>query len=338
MPSDITDAILRPILKFSKIGDSSEIDDFFQDKAGMHCVKWFNATLANKGPWKDVVLVDTADNDLRFHRFWNQSDAIFGRDMSALEFLCLMSIIANECRGNFQPVAEKMGTAGHPGMAYLFDRIQGTGPDGKPVTRKRSYNTLAGNATARDCFNNADYIAAHGGLALGGKLQKTTDARWAGETWPSGFPTDPKLDAAGFIMQADFMKFRGRGFIQTTGRANYLPLIEFVQKYDGENSTVDFFRHQWSALKPAQAAFVSTNEHWDRLFQETDQIVAAEAIRLHNARSGNYLKLATDAATLNGKGAGSVFFMGLRISGGEAYAATFKDRVVAVLTAFRALV
>lgn len=327
MPTPITDALLKPILKIPPIADAAAIDGFFQKRSGMHCVKWFNATLADRGPWKGVVLVDNPANDLRFHQFWNQSDPIFGGDMRALQFLCLMSIIANECRGNFQPVAEKMGTAGHPGMAYLFDRIGA----------KRSYNTLAGNSTARDCFQNPDYISAHGSLSLAARLRNTSDARWAGEVWPTGFPTEPKLEIAGFLMQADFMKFRGRGFIQTTGRANYLPLIEFVRDYSGENSTIDFFQHKWKGLRPAQAAFVSTNEDWDRLFQESDQIVAAEAIRLHNARSGNYLNLASGAATLDGEGPGSIFFMGLRIGGGRAYATAFKERVAAVLTAFRAL-
>ncbi len=37
---------------------------------------------------------------------------------------------------------------------------------------------------------------------------------------------------------------------------------------------------------------------------------------MHHAKSGNYLKMAADAATLNGSGPGSVFFIGLRISGG----------------------
>ena len=40
------------------------------------------------------------------------------------------------------------------------------------------------------------------------------------------------------------MKFRGRGFIQTTGRVNYIELINFIQQYNGTNSTLDFFRHR----------------------------------------------------------------------------------------------
>lgn len=335
MPSEITTALIGPLVSLPPIPDSVAIDNFFQQQTGMHCLQWFNASLANTGPWKDVVLVDTPQNRLLFHQFWNQSDSIFGGDMTALQFLCLMSIFANECRCDFLPAAEKMGRKGHPGMAYLFDRIDFLDANGKVTGSKLSYNTLAGNKKAFECFNDADYIAAHGELPLAGTLARTADQRWSGETWPAEAPTSPNPAISGFITQADFIKFRGRGYIQTTGRANYLELIRFVKAFEGENSTIDFFQHQWSGLTPEQAAFTSTNDDWDRLFQQSDMIVAGEAIRRHNAGSGNYLNLSRDAAVLNGTGPGSVFFMGIRISGGPKYAELYKERVVAVLTALR---
>lgn len=328
MASEITSSLIRRFVEAKAIPDSVALDKFFQERAGTHFLPWFNANLAGKGPWSEVQrVVDTPQNRLRFHQFWNQSDPIFGGDMSPIQFVCLMSIFCNECRGDFQPMTEKMGIAGHPGMAYLFDKVGG----------KRSYNTLAGNSNARQCFNDPTFLSAHRSLPQADRLRQTNDARWAGEVWPAGFPTDPNPAISGFITQADFMKFRGRGFIQTTGRANYLPLIQFVQAYTGSNSTIDFFQHQWTGLSPTQAAFASTNQDWDRLFQESDLIVAAEAIRQHNVRSGNYLNLSNDAAILNGEGAGSVFFMGLRISGGTKYASLFKDRVVATLSALDTL-
>ena len=168
---------------------------------------------------------------------------------------------------------------------------------------------------------------------MSNQLARTTDNRWSGEVWPAGIPTDSNPSVTGFITQADFMKFRGRGFIQTTGRANYAPLIEFVQKYEGDNSTIDFFQLRWRDKTVDQVATETTNTDWDRLFQQTDLIIAAEAIRAHNEKSGSYLSLSADPAVLNGNGPGSVFFMGLRISGGKAYAATFQSRVAAVLGA-----
>lgn len=323
-PAGITAALINPFADV-QFNDSGDIDTFFQDRKGRHYVPWFNTTLADQGPWANVRLVDTPGNDALFHQFWDQSSVLFGGPISLIQFVCLMSIISNEVRGDFQPKSEKMGRTGHPGMAYLFDAITGL---------KRSYNTMNGNQTAFQCFNDETYIAAHGDLALADRLARTTDDRWSGAVYPQAdFPTDPNPAVSGFITQADFMKFRGRGFIQTTGRSNYAALIEFVKNYDGDNATITGFQANWGDKTPDQIAFETTNGDWDTLFQQSDLIIAAEAIRAHNANSGNYLALSADPVTLDGIAHGSVFFMGLRISGGQAYATTFKQRVRAVLAA-----
>jgi hypothetical protein len=121
--------------------------------------------------------------------------------------------------------------------------------------------------------------------------------------------------------------------IQTTGRVNYRALVEFVQGYTGENSVLDFFQRRWANRLPDQVCSESTNADWDRLFQNTDLILAAEAVRLHNVNSGNYLAISPDPAIQSGTGPGSTFFMGLRVSGGENYANRFRARVAAVLAA-----
>jgi hypothetical protein len=321
--SEITAAVVEA-LSAVKVANSTDIDGFFQNGKSQHYVKWFNGTLAGKGPWAGVTLVDTPQNDTGFQEFWDRTEDLFGGDASIIQFVCLMSIFANEVRGNFTPQTERMGRQGHPGMAYLFDAIQNL---------KRSYNTLPGNKTAFECFNDDNYTAAHGDLPLADQLAQSSDQRWSGEVWPSEFDTNPDPAVSGFITEADFMKFRGRGFIQTTGRSNYLPLIAFVQVNAGGNATIDSFKGSWAGKAPDQIAFESTNEDWDRLFQQTDLIVAAEAVRVHNQKSGNYLDLSSDASVLNGTGPGSVFNMGRRVSGSTKYAATFKQRVAAVLAA-----
>jgi hypothetical protein len=316
-----TDIVLDgiPDVQFT---NSKDIDNFFQQLKGANYIKWFNANLSNQGPWKDVRLVDTPQNDVGFHAFWNQIDRIFGGPIDLSQFVCLMSILSNEVRGNFSPKTEAIGVKGHPGISYCFDAIPGT---------KKSYNTLSGNRTALECFQHELYVAAHGALALGSQWARTPDTRWSGEKWLAEVVTDSNIAVSGFVTQADFMKFRGRGFIQTTGRANYLPLIEFVQSYDGENSTLDFYQHRWLGKPPDQIAFESTNDDWDILFQQSDLIIATEAVRVHNEKCGNYLALSSDAAVLNGNGAGSVFNMGKKISGADSYAGKFKDRIVVTL-------
>ena len=132
---------------------SQDIDDWSQRTLGDHFLPWFNANLAGKGPWNGVTVVDTPGNRLGFHAFWNNIDDLTGGTATPFQFLCLMSIFANECRADFTPKAERMGRAGFPGLSYLFDAIP---------KLKRSYNTLSGNKRAFDCFNSPAYNAAHG--------------------------------------------------------------------------------------------------------------------------------------------------------------------------------
>lgn len=295
---------------------AQQIDDWSKRTLGDRFLPWFNANCAGKGPWAGVTAVDTPQNRLGFHAFWNNIDDVTGGTATPFQFLCLMGIFANECRANFTPKPEQMGRAGFPGLSYLFDAIP---------SLKRSYNTLSGNKNALDCFNSAAYNAAHGTKPLAGRAMNTTDARWRGESYPRpDFPTDPDPRVTGYILEADFMKFRGRGFIQTTGRANYARLLSFVKSYTGDNNTLDFFALQWKNLSQNDAADASSNDDWDRLFNQSDLIIPAKAIGFHNQSSGNYLALSgdPDQAVLN---------MGKRISGGVAYANKFRDRMTQMI-------
>ena len=199
-----------------------DIDRFFRSRTGKGYAAWFNGTLSGVGPWDGVKVIDTPENERLAGQFWDRCRTVFGvGGASAVQFACLSSIFANETRGGYSPGPEIVGMKGHPGMAYAFNKIP---------QLKLSYNTLPGNRTAFECFNDSDFIDAHGRHDVGGRYRRTTDTRWAGEVWPSGAPYGHTTDDGGiFIGQADFMKFRGRGMIQTTGRQNYMALIAYIK-------------------------------------------------------------------------------------------------------------
>jgi hypothetical protein len=295
---------------------AEDIGEWSRRTLGDHFLAWFNANLPSTSPWEGVRLIDTPQNRLGFHAFWNNIREVTGSTATPFQFLCLMSIFANECRADFTPKAERMGRAGFPGLSYLFDAIP---------SLKRSYNTLSGNKRAFDCFNSGAFNATHGGKPMANRTRNTSDARWRGEVYPRpDFSTDSSPAVTGYILEADFMKFRGRGFIQTTGRANYSKLIRFIQSYEGENNTLDFYALQWRNLSEDVVADTSSNDDWDRLFSQSDLILAAKAIGLHNQSGGNYLALANDPDT-------AVFTMGKRISGGDAYANKYRTRVAQII-------
>ncbi|MEO7313372.1 MAG: hypothetical protein ABIX01_23520 [Chitinophagaceae bacterium] len=148
--------------------NATEIDHFFTRQNVNDFISWFNSNIAKKGFWAKLdsrAAVSMADDSMAHHRFtqlWNPEciQAIFQKSsVSLLQFLSLQSIINNETGGSVLPLTERVGRTGHPGIAYAFDKIAGV---------KKSYNTLAGNKTCLQLFNDAQYNGAFQNLPLGG--------------------------------------------------------------------------------------------------------------------------------------------------------------------------
>lgn len=305
--------------------NSTDINAFFTKKKGTDFISWFNATIAQKNYWgaagggQSIKMAADANALARFNQLWNQIPVLFESPaINLLQFISLMSIVNNETGGSVMPITERVGNQGNPGLAYAFNKIPGI---------KRSYNTLDSNITAYDLFHNADYIAQHGKLP-GSQFVNTTLAEFKGELWPAAVNTSTDPAVNGFLIEADFFKFRGRGFIQTTNRANYKALINFVISYKGTNPLVLQYQQKWSGSTADKIASVSSNADWDNLFQNSQMTIPSAAISVHNKLSGNYLskiQMATGAEA-------NVKKMGFAIAGGGAstYASLFLNRVVQV--------
>jgi hypothetical protein len=309
--------------------NGTEIIDFFHTRARSHFVEWFNANCANRQAWAGKAIGTTDDVKSRFRELWDNIPAMFDSDsINLLQFLALMSILINEVGQQLLPITELCGSAACPGLAYPFNNIAGV---------KRSYNLGQGNRQAGELFfDDPHFWEAHNHLPAADAVRASPNNKelWNGSVYPQHlFPTSLDPSQTGFIQQADFFKFRGRGFIQVTWRVNYRAIVSFVQDYEGANSTILRYKSAWQALDPDVVCTISTNKDWDVLFQETDFVIACRAIGLHNRACGNYLRLSSDPAilTTHAMAPGSFYNMGHRISGGDNYAGTFSERVAQLM-------
>ncbi|GAA4052992.1 hypothetical protein GCM10022409_44930 [Hymenobacter glaciei] len=251
--------------------NAADINAFFVAKTGQGFVDWFRTRVGGRGAWvrtrqgtsTPVTMPATADAKAGFQQFWDGIPLIFNTpQINFAQFAALQSILVNETGGRMRPIAEGVGTAGHPGIAYAFDRIAGL---------KQSYNK-APNKTALALFNDSEFVRAHGQKPLGAQLANTQDGRWAGDVYPAG-SYSPSTDPAqnGFVQEADFYKFRGRGYIQITWRNAYQWLIPSVQDYHGTDPVIRRYQAQWQGLSLDTVATRSSNADWDELFMRSPE-------------------------------------------------------------------
>ncbi|MFC7541602.1 hypothetical protein ACFQU2_22035 [Siccirubricoccus deserti] len=311
-------------LRFSR---GAALQDFFRQRLGQDFPSWFNARVAGREEWKAKRI--PPKGAAGFALAWDAFLAL--RPASLLEVLGYTAIFINETGGSFQPGSERFGHREHPGIAYLFDAFRITDASGHGFD-KASYNTGPLGLSAGRLFRDPAFNRAHGGKPLGAKLAGTTDPVWDSVAYPQDrFPTTADPAVTGYVLEADFFN-RGRGLIQTTWRAGYRPLVEFIQTYAGTQPVVAEYRARWAGLSPDAACTASSTLDWDRLFQASGMVVPCAALLAH-AKTGGYLPLASDAATLNGSGTGSLLRMGRRISGSTSYGALLRARVARMVLA-----
>ena len=333
--TDLTEPFVQSVgaVRFASGGD---INGYFQTRFQKPFIPWFNQTLAGRDHWKNFHIAEDAAMAARFQNSWDQVIVELGPQFSAMQFVALMSIMMNETGGTLVPTSELFGgfgKYGHPGICYLYDRIDTILTNGQRF-RKRSYNNGGSNFTAGRLFKDPAFKAAHGHRPYADKLTDPDNPAWAGDAYPKDrHPTSGDPAEMGYILEADFFKFRGRGLIQTTWRSNYASLIAFIQTYAGNQAVVAEFRDRWRGKPVDTVATESATEDWDRLFRDSDLVIACQAIKAHNLAAGNYLRLGDTAALLNGTSRGSIAFMGQMISGGGAYVTTFRSRVIEICNA-----
>ncbi len=144
--------------------------------------------------------------------------------------------------------AEGVSGWGHPGLSYPFDTFVIQRPNEAAFT-KGSYNTGNGNHTAFASFHDPAFLAAFGALQPTSQAVRTSGSE-KGTVWPSSVSTNVDAGTA-FLQESDFYKFRGRGAIQSTGRAAYLPIVNFVRTYTGTDGTITAVNNRWATFAAA---------------------------------------------------------------------------------------
>ena len=325
--------------------NAGAINRFFTAIDGRDFIDWFNTHLAGKGVFAQRRIAPDAGEDPKtvkaeFTAFWDNLPVVFNRpEISLFDFTALMCIVLNETSGRFRSRTETCGKGRtdkegklHAGLAYAFDRVSGI---------KKSYNLLAGNHTAFECFTDPVFCQAHRELGLAKQLSGATnpadiDDVWKGDTYPTDtFPIVENLALTGFVMQADFYKFRGRGAIQITGRPPYRSIAQHLQRYVGTNPVLLAFKTRWANLTPDEACTTSRDADWDLIFAQPE--IVSRSLRVYSnlaSPSRNLFVMDKDLNRLNAMktGAGSYFHTGRTISGSEQYALEkYFPRVLAML-------
>lgn len=286
--SKISDDFLS-LIKDIKFKDTSDVDEFFKTNTIYGSfLEFFNATQINNGyfgSFREVAHINAIASPLNANNLlimdtittiWGNGGANF------FELFSVWCTSLSESRGI--PIAEGMSKEGsqHPLMAYAYDKIPNL---------KHSYNTLDGNKKVSDSLVDPHFQQAFKNYKINKELlgNKTVSSAWAGEQMPKDKKDYYVPHEQNILTHADFYKFRGRGYIQHTGRPVYRQIIKEIIDLPTTNMIIADVRGRWVKTvgkDTEKIATISTNKEWDDLFLRTNGIVASVALKKYYSSIG----------------------------------------------------
>ncbi len=295
---------------------------------------FFRSTQANKGYWdagahfggkkrSGRTIPTTADET--FKQVWAKLNPVInnGEPANIWQFLVITSIMINETGGTFVPVSEKGD------LKYMYGINGGL---------KRSYNSYKANKSVYELLNTELFIETHKHTPFDEYVIQSgkSNDEWKSETYPNEAPIKPS--EGGIMAEADFYKFRGRGLIQTTFRDNYIPLIEAIINYRGENSIINEQKNKWAIRynnDVQKIATASTNSNWDDLFMKTEMEFAALGVKTFFDKRTGCIDLKNGDHLIKNKTAGSLYYVGLQVGGSDNYGQVLRARVLQIYEAMK---
>jgi hypothetical protein len=285
---------------------------------------FFENKLADKGHWKGIQPDSSFEGNLTYIFDNGNLKALFGGngEITIFQFICMVSIILNESRGKLINISE----GGN--LDYAFNKNE--------TKQKISYNHYDGNYTAYDLMNKSQAFMTNYRKGLQGpSVVAKTDEKWKGYYWPSGEPTQPKINGKYTLLaECDFYKFRGRGPIQITGRPNYQKILKFLKEKQNVlnlNPDVKVILNKYNtnfsfATKPEEDITQGnlsriTNIELDTIFNDPK---AARTVFNHGSIAA--LKNVGTATTVEDF-LTKAYKYGLAVSGGDTYATLYVNRV-----------
>lgn len=151
-----------------------------------------------------------------------------------------------------------------------------------------------------------------------------------------------------YFANADFNKFKGRGYIQITTRANYRRLCESVINHSsdygyGQNPEITRVIDSWHQVSGRYSVHgnelidliltYSTSLDWDALFNDETLIFPLRALYVYQKRKNNFLtqlstdRISTETFLVREAVPGSIYLTGTGMSASHDYHELFYDRI-----------